>query len=155
MRTLELMTKPAISCNGSDSLNTAAGLMWDHDIGAVPITNDQGKLIGILTDRDICMATYTQGRPLHAIPVSQVMSKEVFSCSGGDTVEAAERLMADKQIRRVPIVDGEGRPMGMLSLNDIARRAASPKQRSAGGEHEVVETLAAVSRPRFVAEAFR
>ncbi len=89
MTVRELMTTPVISCTIGDTLGHAARLMWDHDCGAVPVLGAEGKLFGIVTDRDICMAAWTQGKELHAIPVTSAMSKQVYWCRDGEAVEAA------------------------------------------------------------------
>jgi CBS domain-containing protein len=147
MNIQELMTKPAVTCRHSDSLNTAAQLMWEHDCGALPIVDDGGSLVGMITDRDICMAAYTQGSPLDRIPVWNSMAKEVFSCHEHEPLEVAERLMGEKQVRRVPVVDAQNRPLGMLSLNDVARHAAAERKNN-GLDREVTQTLAAIGKPR-------
>jgi predicted transcriptional regulator len=147
MKIQEIMSKPAITCQVGDNLNTAAQRMWESDCGTIPVVNEGGRVVGMITDRDICMAAYTQGRVLQAIPVSNVMSKSLFSCRPEESLDAAERLMRDKQIRRVPIVDGDKRPIGVLSLNDIARYAASARKKE-GVESELTQTLAAICRPR-------
>lgn len=143
----EIMSKPAVTCQAYDSLNTAAKLMWDCDCGAVPVTDHAGSLIGIVTDRDICMAAYTKGLPLASIQVADVMAKQVFWCRAGDPLEAAETLMAQKQIRRVPIVDENNRPIGLLSLGDIARFATGGAKRN-GHDRQLTQTLGAVSQRR-------
>lgn len=147
MKVDQLMTQPAVSCRTDDTLGTAARLMWDHDCGVVPVVNDAGSVVGIITDRDICMAAYTQGVPLHSIPTRTAMAREVFTCRPDDGVEGVERLMRDKQIRRVPVVDGDGHPIGMLSLNDIARGATSGEENNGFGR-DVTELLAAIGQPR-------
>ncbi len=151
MNIQELMTKPAITCRPGDTLNTAARLMWEHDCGALPIVNDEDQLVGLITDRDICMSAYTEGSPLLAIPVSHAMAKVVFSCHANDSLEEAERLMSEKQIRRIPIVDDDDRPIGILSLNDVVRYAASPAQHETL-DHEVTQTMAAIGQPRVEAQ---
>jgi CBS domain-containing protein len=147
MKTQDLMSKPPVCCRPSDTLNTAAELMWDHDCGAVLVTSDDGRLVGVLTDRDICMAAYTQGRPLREMLVSGSMAAKVYTCRPNDSLEAAEVLMSEKKIRRVPIVDAEKHPLGLLSLTDVARHAVALKVRD-GVEHGVVETLASIAQPR-------
>jgi CBS domain-containing protein len=146
MRIKDLMTQPIVTCPTQATLDHAARLMWEYDCGVIPVTGDDGRLAGIVTDRDVCMAAYTQGRTLHDIPVTTAMAKQVIAVHGNDTVESAEALMRDYQIRRVPVLDGEGRPIGIVSLNDLARMAAR-KQRN-GVEHALVQTLAAVCQPR-------
>lgn len=141
------MSEPAMTCRTSDCLNTAARLMWEHDCGAIPVTGDDGQLVGIVTDRDICMAAYTRGATLHDIAVSDAMARNVVSCQADDSLDAAERLMSAHQVRRLPVVDRDQRPIGMLSMNDIARSAASSRKKN-GLEREVVQTLAAICEPR-------
>jgi CBS domain-containing protein len=143
----EIMSKPVVTCRASDSLNTAARLMWEHDCGAIPVTDDEQELVGIVTDRDICMAAYTKGAPLHTIAVSDVMAKKVFSCQANDSLEEAERLMSQKRIRRVPVVDANNRLVGLLSLNDVARHVASAGKKN-GDDRELTQTLAAICEPR-------
>jgi CBS domain-containing protein len=147
MNVREIMSTPAVSCRQEDTLNTAAQLMWETDCGAIPVVGDDGQLVGIITDRDICMAAYTQGKCLPDILVSQVMSRVVYSCRAEDALDVAEHLMSDKQIRRLPVVDGDSRPIGILSLGDVARRAASQRKKN-GVEREVAQTLAAICEPR-------
>jgi CBS domain-containing protein len=141
----EIMSHPVFTCSVGDSLNEAARLMWERDVGAVPVVDDQGRVAGVITDRDICMAAYTQGLPLQAIPVASAMATEVFSCRPGDSIPAAEKIMRDKQVRRIPIVNGAGEPIGILTLNDLARKAeSSGGRRMNGAGGEVLHTLAAV-----------
>jgi CBS domain-containing protein len=147
MQVRDIMTQPVVTCRSTDTLNAAARLMWERDCGAVPVTDDDGLLVGIVTDRDACMAAYTRGEPLGSVPVSVAMAKRVFSCHPDDSLEQAERLMGEKKIRRMPIVDDGGHPIGMLSLNDIARFAASARK-TGKVEHAVVGTLAAICEPR-------
>jgi CBS-domain-containing membrane protein len=127
-------------------LDHAARLMWEFDCGIVPIVNDEGRLEGVVTDRDICMAAYTQGRPLANIPVGTAMAKQVIAAHADDRIEQAEELMRDHQIRRVPVLDSDSRPVGLVSMNDLARLAA--RARKSGVDREVIQTLAAVCQPR-------
>lgn len=152
MTVQEIMSKPAVTCRSTDSLHFAAQLMWEHDCGAIPVTDAEGKLIGIVTDRDICMATYTQGQAPQAIRVADAMAKQVFSGHFNDSLESIEALMSEKQIRRVPIVDGDKHPIGIVSMNDIARYTPAANKKS-GVEHMITRTLAAICRPRSAIQA--
>jgi CBS-domain-containing membrane protein len=147
MKVLEIMSKPAVTCRQTDGVHTAAELMWKFDCGAVPVTDEGGRLVGIITDRDICMATYTKGRSPQGIAVSEAMSKHVFACHARDSVTTAQWLMGEKQIHRLPVIDDENRPVGLLSLTDLVRRAAAAPAKDSP-EREVVETLAVVCHPR-------
>lgn len=146
MNVKELMSSPAVTCRPDHTLDTAARLMWEHDCGAIPVVNRENVLVGMVTDRDICMAAYTQAMPLHDIEVATAMAKQVFFANPTDTLDTAEQLMRDVRVRRLPVVDNKGRPIGLLSLNDIARHAASARKKG-GLEHEVTRTLAAICQP--------
>ncbi|NUP05349.1 MAG: CBS domain-containing protein [Polyangiaceae bacterium] len=137
---LEIMTRGAHACSEDDSANRAAQLMWDHDIGCVPIVNRTGRLIGIVTDRDICMAASTQGRRLNEIPAIDAGTREVVAAREDDNIQSVEDLMRRHQIRRLPVVDGSGRLVGMVSLNDLARKTGRGLDASG-----VAGTLASIS----------
>lgn len=147
MRVIEIMSKPALTCRQLDTLNKAAQLMWDHDCGMVPVLDDGGKVIGVLTDRDVCMAAYTEGKRLDEIPVAHAMASNVFCCRADDSLENAERLMSEGQFRRLPVVDKEGRPLGVVSLADIARYAVNEPAEDTSAR-EIIRSLAVISQPR-------
>lgn len=151
MKAREVMTAPAITCRLGDNLNTAAQLMWEHDCGAIPVVDDSDALVGILTDRDICMSAYTQGQPLRAIAVQKAMARQVFTCGADDSLHEVERLMSEKQVRRVPVVDVDERVIGLISLNDIARFVAATGPGN-GFDHELTHTMAAICEPRSSAQ---
>lgn len=147
-----IMTEDVHGCAPDDTLNVAAQLMWEHDFGAVPVLASDGKLSGIITDRDICMAAYTKGVPLTAITVRDVMARHVHACAPEDSLERAATLMADAQVRRLPVIDGEGRLLGVVALADIARNAPVLGQREAA--ELVFQLTRAISRrPRRGASA--
>lgn len=150
MRVRELMTHDVRSCRPHQTLNEAAQAMWEADCGAVPVVDDGRRVVGMLTDRDICMAAYTQGKPLAAILVKSVMTKQVLSCRPDDELAAAERTMQQARVRRVPVVDGEGRLTGILALGDLARQAGRDKTSKARAvsADEIAATVSAVSEPR-------
>jgi CBS domain-containing protein len=153
MKVEELMRSDVKSCRTSDTIERAAQIMWDHDCGCVPVLDDAGRLGGIITDRDVCMGAYTQGRPLREVPVSTAMSKQVWYCRPDDPLSVAEGMMQEKRIRRLPVVDAAGRLVGIISINDIARKAARERmqKRKAVSDAEVGETLAAICEPRAAA----
>jgi CBS domain-containing protein len=124
MRIDKVMHQPVVTCSVADRLDTAARLMWEKDCGALPVVEADGRVIAMITDRDICMAAYTKGLPLNAIPVRSAMSDQLFACHPEDSVSEAEKRMGEKQVRRLPVVDADGRVVGILTLNDLAREAA-------------------------------
>jgi signal-transduction protein with cAMP-binding, CBS, and nucleotidyltransferase domain len=121
----------------------------------VPVVDGDDRVVGMITDRDICMAAYTQGRPLWQIPVSNAMAKQVHAVRENDLLETAEGLMRNARVRRVPVLDGDGRLRGILSMNDLARHAHRKVGRKTNGlsGDSIVQTLAAICEPHAVASA--
>jgi len=146
MQIKELMQTPPITCCETESINRAAQLMWEHDIGAVPVTDSDGRVIGMITDRDVAMAAYTTGSSLQSLPIGNSMSKVVYSCAPDETIVAVEKRMQEAQVHRVPVVDEDRRALGMVSVSDIARFADSNQKN--GVNRELVHTLATISAPR-------
>jgi CBS domain-containing protein len=145
MKIAQLMTRNVKTCRQTATLADAAKLMWDHDIGVVPVVDDFGQVVGIVTDRDACMAAYTQSQPLHCLPCTIAMSKHVVTCRPEDTDAAVAKLMAKNKIRRIPVVDDTQRPIGMVSINDLAITMANGREVPAT---EVAGTLAAICEHR-------
>lgn len=143
----DLMSKPAATCGPDDSLHRAAQIMWEQDCGAVPVINEHKQVVGMITDRDICMAAYLQGKGLPSIKVSTVMSMIVHSCTPLDSIADVERMMREHQVRRLPVVDVHDEILGMISLNDIVR-GTKAKGRDGLAYSEVAITLAAICAPR-------
>ena len=152
MKVKDVMTTNVRTCFTSDSLVTAAQFMWDYDCGCVPVLNEHGRVVGMLTDRDICMAAFFQGVPIGEIKVSAVMSRQLFGCTSDDGLSAAERIMRDKKVRRLPVLNKEGRLVGLLSLSDIARHADDEYARGGAKRYvtdaEVARLTAVVSKRR-------
>lgn len=139
----ELMRSDVKTCSPDDTLARAAQLMWENDIGVVPVVEND-RVIGVLTDRDMCMSAFMQGKPLHEIRVSDVASKRLVTVSASDSLDVAEQRMREHQVRRLPVVmDGSNRLAGMLSLGDLARNI----YRDAISSDSVGRTLEAISEP--------
>lgn len=132
MRAQQLMSQPIAVCYLEDNLNHAAQLMWEHDCGVVPIVDGDGHAVGMLTDRDICMAAYTQGKPLREIPVITAMSKQVYACRPDDTLDQVQAVMREHKIRRLPVLDREDRPIGIIAFRDILRAALAMRPTAPG-----------------------
>ena len=120
MKVRELMSSPAYSCRPTDSLARAAQLLWDHDCGMLPVVDGAGRVTSTITDRDICMAALSSGRTLGDLRVVDSMSRRIVTCEPDDDLTDAVRRMTQSQVRRLPVVDADGKPRGVLSLNDLA-----------------------------------
>ncbi len=138
-----IMTRELACCGPNDTLERAAQLMWDHDCGILPVI-DGGRLVGVVTDRDACMAAYTKGQPLASIRTGDVMSRHVRTCRPDDELSTVEQRMRLYRVRRMPVVEGE-RVVGMVSLNDLALAAdRGHGKHGFPSAEDVVHTLAAI-----------
>jgi CBS domain-containing protein len=127
--------------------------MWEGDCGCVPVVEpDDGgvRVVGMVTDRDVCMAGYTQGRPLSAIRVDSAMARQVHACRPTDSIGEALNMLRKHQVRRLPVVDNGDHLVGMLSLADAAREAV--RERGSKGrdvtDTRIGEVLEAICVPR-------
>jgi len=126
MKVEQIMNRDVKVSHPQDPLNQAAQIMWEAPCGAVPVVDDQGRPVGFLTDRDICMAAYTQGQPLECLRVETAMVRKVVACKAEDDLDSAALLMEKYRTRRLPVVDHNGILVGLLSLDDLAFEAARP-----------------------------
>ena len=150
MKIAQLMSKDVKTCHPHDTLDTAVKLMWDHDIGSVTVVDDHGQLVGIVTDRDACMAAFTRGQRLDQLACSSAMTNHVVTCRPfEDSDTAVAKKMAKNKIRRIPVVDDAEVPIGMVSLNDLA--IATPRALGRIPASEIKNTLAAICEHRTLA----
>jgi CBS domain-containing protein len=140
-----LMKESPATCSPSDTLRRAAEILWNADCGMVPVVESDGRLVGAVTDRDICMAAYFRDQSISSLDVGSTMSKNLHSAKPDDSIETIVRLMAEKQTRRVPIVENE-RLVGIVALADIARHVKSLESSSAS--RMLAHALAAISERR-------
>jgi CBS domain-containing protein len=124
MKVSELMARDVTTCSVADSLNRAAQIMWERRCGSVPVVDGSERVVGMVTDRDVSMAAYTQGRRLDDIAINLAMSHPVWTCPASATAEEAESLMMAHGVHRLVVVDADGRLRGVISLDDIARQGA-------------------------------
>src|SRR5512139_4254400 len=99
MKIKEIMTTTVHSCRPDSLASEAAHIMWEQDVGCVPVVDSNNRPIGMVTDRDLCMAAYTQGQSLQTMRVSAATSKQVFTCRTEDSIADAERIMMRHKIR--------------------------------------------------------
>ena len=129
MKVQDLMTTSPAACTLTNSLADAGMMMWHHDCGILPVVAEGGKVVGLITDRDICMAGVLSGRNLANIAVKDVSSGKVFACRIDDDVRTALQTMQENRIRRLPVVDELGLLQGVLSMNDIVLKAEEAKDK--------------------------
>jgi len=157
VRIEQLMKKDIGTVTSEQTLNDAAQILWERDCGCVPVVSEDGSrhVVGMLTDRDICMAAYTQGKGLRELRVRGAMSSATQTCRPGDSVEDAEATLRRAQVRRLPVVDEADQLVGIVSLSDLACAAARcrSQKKPALDEVDVAETLASICRPREISAA--
>lgn len=154
MNVMSLMQRNVATVRRGAHLDDAAALLRDRDCGSVVVVDDDRRPVGVVTDRDVCLAAVQAGLPIGALAVADVMSERPFTCRGDDTLAAAEQTMSLHQVRRLPVVDAGGRLVGLLALDDIAAEAcreadllAPPVSCAAVGR-----TLGQITRPHLVDE---
>jgi len=147
MKVKEIMTPNAKAIWLTESLSDAAHLMWENDCGVLPIIKDGRKVIGMITDRDICMAVAMRDTNPSSVSVEEVMTGQVYSVNPEDDIEQALTAMQEHKIRRLPVVNAEGELEGILSMNDVVLNAKGKGDSIASGE--VVKTYQAIcERPQ-------
>lgn len=142
MKVTELMTATPCCCSANDTVEEVARIMRDNDCGSVPVTDDAGRLAGIVTDRDLTVRGFAEGKSGNT-RVGDIMTPSPYTCSVDDDIGTVEMIMADNQVRRVPIIDSVGRCVGIIAQADLANAA----ERSKVSEHEVAVVVERISEP--------
>lgn len=143
MKVKEIMTQSAVCCSPKTNVGRAVELMWERNVGLLPVVDNAGKLIGVVTDRDLCIAMGTRNRLPGELTVGEIAIPQVFTCKPDDDVHEALSLMSAKQVRRLPVVNNDGVPQGLLSMDDLVMHAEVGKLRGACdlSSEEVAQTL--------------
>ncbi len=137
MRIKEIMTVEPTTCSPDTTLAAAASLMWDGDYGILPVVDD-GKLVGVVTDRDMCIALATGNQLASEVRVGAVATTTVLTCAPEDDVQVALATMQRHRVRRLPVVGIGGTVLGIISMNDVLLAAGPDKPVRS---EEVVATL--------------
>lgn len=144
----ELMTSCIWACTPDTTLDQAVRLMEEHDCGWLPVVPGQGRysVVGVITDRDICLGVHHLGTSLKNVLVREVMSVDVATCSLKDKVSTAWSLLRRSKVRRLPVIDEDGQLVGLVTLAQLARFAG---ERATFGvpTMQVARTLASISKP--------
>lgn len=141
----DFMTPHAECVGPDDTLQEAARKMRDFDVGPLPVCSN-GRVVGIVTDRDITVRTTAEGRDPTRARVSEAMTEGIDYCFEDDDVSEAEQLMAERQVRRLPVMTRGKRLAGIVSLGDIATQEDSPAR--PGEVLREISEPAAPARPR-------
>ena len=152
MKVKDVMTRDVRTCQLDSNLSEAAKKMWMRDCGVLPIINEAGEVVGILTDRDICIAAGSKNREPSSIPVTEVMMRKIHACYPEDDIREALRTMREKRVRRLPALDAEGKLCGILSLDDVALKAREANKPGELSADDVEQTLEAICKHRATPE---
>ena len=119
MKVRDIMTKAPIFCHPDSNLAAAAEKMWAHDCGLLPVVDNELGVVGVITDRDICIALGTKDKRASSISVRETMTATVHICAPEEEIHSALKVMEKGRVRRLPVVNREGKLMGVLSMDDI------------------------------------
>src|SRR5260221_12493911 len=119
MKVKDIMSRSVETCAPDTDLAAAAMTMWRRDCGVVPVADTQGKVVGVITDRDICMAVATRHRPPEQVQVRELVSGKLHTVRPEDDIKTAMETMRKEQIRPLPVVQRDGTIAGMLSISDL------------------------------------
>lgn len=146
MKVKEVMTPNAEAIWLTESLADAAELMWKNDCGVLPVIKDGRKVIGVITDRDICMAAAMRDSKPSGVSVEEVMTGQVYSVNPEDNIDQALQAMQEHKIRRLPVVNADGELEGILSMNDVVlhAKASDGATTDSIGYGDVVKTFQAI-----------
>jgi CBS domain-containing protein len=138
MKCKDIMTEAPVCCLPGDTVDQAAQLMKDDDVGSIPVVADQKtkRLLGIITDRDLAIKVVAGARQISAVTVEEVMTRAPVTCHADDDLHKAIDAMEEHQVRRIPVVDDNNQIIGIIAQADIATRAREPETTA-----EVVEEI--------------
>ena len=126
----EVMTKNPLCCLPEDLVTKAAGLMKSENIGSIPVVENEQtrKLVGIVTDRDLTLKILAEGFDAKSTKVEAVMTRKVVTCRAEDDLQKALDAMSEHQLRRIPVVDGDNKIVGIIAQADVATRVDQPQK---------------------------
>jgi CBS domain-containing protein len=150
MKVSDVMMRSAASCGPETNLGAAVEILWERNCGILPIVDAEQKVIGVVTDRDLCIALGTRNRPACEITVGEVTSGKLIACAAEDDIRTAMASMAHAKVRRLPVLSAGGKLEGILSMDDVAMHSETRTGKGTSGisYDEVVETLKAVYGPQ-------
>ncbi len=142
MKASEIMTAHEVwACAETSDAQQVAKMMVEHDVGSIPVLDSDGRLEGIVTDRDLCCEIIAEGCSI-TTPISELMSEPVHTVQPDASLEEVESRMRQYRIRRLPVVDDDNRLKGFISIGDLARHCGTTAE-----EHEFVSVMETVSKP--------
>ena len=140
MKTREVMSENPVCCLPTDNAQAVARMMCEQNVGLIPVVSDQQskRLLGVITDRDLCCSIVARGLDAKTTPIQNYISQHPFTCRDRENIEKCEGLMQEHQVRRVPVVDGNNCVIGIVSQADLALKAKPDR---------LSKTVAEISKP--------
>ena len=141
MKVRDVMTPNPVCCEPTDSAQSVAAHLRDHNVGSMPVVSDKqsGVLVGMITDRDLCLAVIAGGQDPKSTTIDKIFTRDTVTCRDGENVDKCERAMQEHQIRRIPVVDGAGKCIGIVAQADLALKEKQPEK--------VSKTVNEISKP--------
>ena len=141
----EIVKRPPATSTTNDTVTDAARIMHEHKCGFVPVVDGRGSVIGVVTDRDVCLIVGDQNRAMTHVSVQDAMSHPVFSCYLDENVKVPLATMAKRHVRRLPVLDKHGRLQGILSIDDVVQ---APAKRGSPTSDDIVTALRGIAAPK-------
>jgi CBS domain-containing protein len=123
MKVQDVMMGTPATCSLGTNLGTAIEILWNRNCGILPVLNAENQVVGVVTDRDLCIALGTRNRLPGEITVAEVVSGRLFACKPDDEIQTALATMAQEQVRRLPVINAQGGLEGILSMDDVTLHA--------------------------------
>jgi CBS domain-containing protein len=141
----DVMKKAVATCAPDGDLASVVEVMRERDCGFLPVVDSHGVVVGVITDRDVCLGGGTKHRPLTRVSAKETMSHPVFSCFPDENLKVVLATMAKHRVRRLPVLNRSGHLEGVLSIDDIV---LAPQQRGAPTAEEIVGALKGIYSAR-------
>jgi len=154
MKVSDVMTRTPACCTPETNLGSAVEIFWNRRCGILPVVDSGERVVSVITDRDICIALGTRNRLPGELTVGDVATQRAICCGADEDLRSALGKMAEAKVRRLPVVNTDGKLEGLLSMDDVVGRT-SPKAMAKGNEltsEEVVSTLKKLYAPRLPAK---
>jgi len=154
MKVSSIMNPNVETARAADDLAKTAMVMWRKDCGFVPVVDEGSRrVVGVITDRDICMASATRHETPESMSVRDTMASQVVSCRTEDEVDTALETMRANQVHRLPVIDGGEQLAGVISFSDIVRHATQDGKIRSIGDHDLITAYRTIKAPRIANEA--
>lgn len=144
MKVQDVMTNDVVFCAPKENLATVAGIMMRRDCGVVPIVDADNRVVGIITERDVCIAAASRNIKPANIKAEEFCSEKIVSCRADEKIKTVLKKMRKNQIKRLPVISQDGYLIGIISITDVL--LVTKKDKSL--RKKVISTLTAISKPR-------